>query len=331
MIDHRNKAQSNAVATSLARSFILIGVALFIVERLTHLADGSLPLQMFPGVLALIGVALLFSRISRALTTLMVFLIAAGIIGFVIFGRTLGLPGAPDFFFQAYVEPVNGATSADISLDIGAQMLVVNALADPKALLSTRVDLGSTLDEQSSGDRQRVVSVHHSNDGFSVLTDLFQSGPKQWKVDLNPTVPTNLHVSSNTTPMQLNLSSAHLTGLSIDGNTGAIAATLSSAGDPYTAVITVNSADSTLTLPDGAAVNLSLSTNTGNVTIDLPDNAAVQLTAAGAGSVDAPAFLAPVTTAPIPGNGVWQTANFDGAQRPIVIRFQTGTGRLTVR
>ncbi len=320
--------------------FILIGIGVVWLlgeANIISAANLSVLWRLWPVILIAIGLELLVGRGSRMLGTL----IGAGavvlVIVLMIVGPSLGLAKNAEVKSAQYSEPVNGATSAKVTVGVSTGDLTIHAAADSADLLKADVRYFGTLTYNTSGTTERAITLKdESNSGFNFnfFDALFQSEALRWDVALNSGVPLDLEASNGTGSTHIDLTGFQLSALNLSSGTGSVEVALPSSQTSYSGYISTGTGSLNLTIPDGAAVSLTVSTGTGSANLDLPDGAAVQLVAStGTGSVNVPSFLKR-TTQPSQGvgqNGTWQSDNFEGADQRIVINYSGGTGSLNVR
>lgn len=256
-----------------------------------------------------------------------------------------------------FSEPMDGATSARVRVDFSVGEATIKPLNTSENLIEVDLTYVGEILLEASGDQEKVVHLSQKSapaDWVRSAIGWIGSGQKlRWDVTLTPSIPLNLDLHGGAGRSQFDLSSLQITGLNV--STGAGETTILLPKGQYAARYSGGVGQSNLNLPSGADVDLNVSSGAGEINLDIADgavvkarisggvgqtnirvapDAAVRLEArTGIGSISAPRL----TRMSASGGdfwdkgGVWQTANFEGAERKIVIRFDGGVGALNLR
>lgn len=258
-----------------------------------------------------------------------------------------------------FSSPLEGAASASVRVDLSVGEAIVSALSPESTnLLEADLTYVGEIELTATGEAERVVRLSEKADASDWVRKASgwfnKRQPLRWDVALTPTIPLQLDLHSGAGRSNFDLSALRLTGLNISSGAGEVIVNFPAG--KYAAKISGGVGRSMLTVPEGAVVDLNLSSGAGEVNLDLalgasvnakidggvgacnvrvPQGAAVRLEArTGIGSINAGAMLQRVSSS---GNdfwdkgGTWETANFEDAERQIVIRFNGGIGAFNLR
>ena len=211
---------------------------------------------------------------------------------------------------------------------------------------------------KATGEKEKVVHLGQAAgaaEWFRGALGWFGSGQRlRWDVALTPKIPLNLDLHSGAGRSNFDLSELQVTGAQYCSGAGELVVSLP-AGE-YSARVSGGVGRTSINVPTGANVDLNVSSGAGEVNLDIsegaalnarisggvgatnvsvPAGAAVRLEArTGLGSINAGAQLQRISGSGgdfWDKGGVWQTPNFESAERKIVIRFDGGVGAITVR
>lgn len=328
---------------SLFWPLILIGVG--VVWLLTNmgvlsLAGISVLFRLWPLILIVIGLDLLFGRRSPAVGGLIGLGAVALIVVLMLVGPSLGWAQDVEAQTASYEEPLGDVESAQVNLNLAIGELNVTPLVDSDNLFEANINYVGEVVFETEGQTDRVINLRQQDNvnlGFGFFNFLFNPDQKlKWDVQLDPTVPLDLTVNTGTGGSILNLGDFdQLTGLRLNTGTGGIDVTLPNTVQSYRVEVDTGTGGGSIRIEEGAAVDMRVGAGTGGFTIDVPDDAAVRLVGStGTGSINVPPSFASVSgdDDSITGDsGTWETAGFDTAERQITINFVGGTGGLTVK
>ena len=129
---------------SLFWPILLIGVGLiWLLGNMGILPSPGLGLlfRMWPLILVVIGLDILFGRRSPIIGALIGLGAVALAIALIYLAPTLGLEPSGELRTLQFNEPLEGATSARIDLDLDRYQTTVEALSDSKALIEAEIDI----------------------------------------------------------------------------------------------------------------------------------------------------------------------------------------------
>jgi hypothetical protein len=274
------------------------------------------------------------------------------------FFKSVGAEGSEEIKHGEFSEPLGGASSARVRVDFSVGEATITTLKNSDNLLEADLTYVGDVELKSSGDKEKVVFLSQAAgaaEWFRGALGWFGSGQRlRWDVELTPVIPLNLDLHSGAGRSNFDLSDLQLTALNIASGAGELVVSLPvgqyntrvgggvgrtsinvPAGANLDLIVSSGAGEVNLDIGEGAALNARISGGVGATNVSVPTGAAVRLEArTGLGSVSAGAQLKRISGS---GNdfwdngGVWQTPNFESAERKIVIRFDGGVGAITVR
>ena len=275
------------------------------------------------------------------------------------FFRGLGAKGEEDVKLSNFSEPMGGATSARVRLDLAAGETTIDTL-DPASdlLLEAQITHIGEIKFASSGETEKVVSLSQSADAGEWFRHVFAfigTGQRlRWNVSLTPSIPVDLAVNGGVGRSVFNLSALKTQAITINGGAGEVILTLPAA-QTYRAAVNGGVGRSDIIVPADATVEMALRMGTGEINLDIGEGAAVTATInggvgalnlrlpagaaariegkAGIGDMSVPAHFVRLSGGGdfLSQSGVWQTADYETAERRINIRYEGGIGALNVR
>ena len=234
-------------------------------------------------------------------------------------------------------EPLGEATSARIKLGFALGTANVVPLPDPDHLIEASVTTFGPVSFEVSGEQEKSVRLEQRTGrrfGFSSLRH-FGGLEEQlrWDIALTPQIPLNLEVAGGLGRANLDLSGLQLAGLKVGAGVGKITITLPVTETEYEVKVEAGVGKTHITVPEGAAVRLKVRGGVGATRISLPGNPPLHVKASsGLGGIHLPDHVIRVggKDSLMNRNGVWETADFQEAARPVVIDYQGGVGALKI-
>ena len=275
------------------------------------------------------------------------------------FVRSLGASGDEAAIkTERFSEPLGSTTSARVRLDTPIGETTVKA-ASGDVLLDAEITHVGEVQFAVIGETEKNVTLSQKSEAAGWLHGIFgwigSSGKLRWDVALSPNVPLALDIHSGVGKSTFDLAQLQLTGLDIHGGTGESTVYLPHQTDAYRAVINGGIGEIEVHVPANASLDLKLRAGTGEIKLDVGDNtelnaeikggvgqtdvrlpygAAVRLEARmGLGQVNVPSSFTRLsgTSGGIGGNGVWESPNYQTAERKIKLSFDGGVGELNVK
>lgn len=332
---------------SLFWPFILIGVGvIWLLGNLNIISGANLAVlfRMWPLILIIIGLDLLFGRRAPQLGALIGIGGITLIIGLMIVGPSVGLVESAEIQTNRFEEALDGVESAHVSLDLSAGSTRVEPLEDSNQLFVADVSYIGAIDFQVEGASERYISIGQSgNQGFvsgnpfDLLWNTSNSLDGQsltWNIRLAREVPIDLDINGSVGDTWLELTDVNLTGLSINGGVGSTTLMLPTVEGDYDVDINGGVGDTRVSIADGAALRIDINGGVGGMTIDVPENTAVRVEFnGGMGGINVPSTYERTNGNDDTFNdqGTWETPGFEEAERQIEIIFDGGVGGLNIR
>jgi len=119
--------------------------------------------QLWPLLLILIGIDVMFGRRAPALGALIGIGAVALIIGLMLIGPSRGWGGDAEVKTDLFSEPIGEATSARVSLDLSSGPTEVTALSDSNDLIDAELNYTGKIKFDVRGDREKTVSLSESD------------------------------------------------------------------------------------------------------------------------------------------------------------------------
>ena len=296
--------------------------------------------RMWPLLLIVIGLDLLFGRQSPLVGAVIGIGAVALIVVLMLVGPSIGLAGAtPEVTLDTFSEPLEDASSVQVTLDLPVAASTITALTDSADLFTAEIAHVGELDYRVQGEAEKVIFLGQQDTSVNFFDLEFLSflpgiteEELYWNIGLNPEVPLELTVNSGVGQNTLDLREMELRALSLNGGVGQNIIHLPAAEAPYTARIDSGSGELNISLAEGANAEISISGGVGNAVIDVPDGAGVRLDASsGIGNIEVPDSYRRVSGDNDDDDGLWESANFAEASDRIVIEFDGGIGNLVVQ
>jgi len=318
-------------------ALITVGVVWLLVN------NGTIPIEnvyrlipYWPVLIILAGLSLLFRRFWPV--ALAIWLGAAALTLWLLTTGSVFLPKAPalEVKHETFIEPLNGAQSAKVNLDLSINATRIGALDNTQDLLVADVYYTGDVRLRSSGESQRTVRLVQEGESFNFTPRIDQwaaLAEQDWEIQLTPTIPLDLTVDASTGSLEMNLTTLKLERLEVDGSTGSIELALPASVDSYPVKVDGSTGSLDISIADKTAVDLDIQASTGSIEIDVPEGAGVQvrITDGGTGSLNLPAGFDKVQGESNEKEGTYENDAFDSASDPITIVVDMSTGSVNVR
>ncbi|HHX42681.1 MAG TPA: DUF4097 domain-containing protein [Chloroflexi bacterium] len=355
---------------SLFWPIVLIGVGvLWLLSNVGLIADLNigLLLRLWPLILVVIGLDLLFGRRWPALSALIVIGTVALVVLLLLFAPRLGLRAdAPASIFgmpiitgadetdlrtERFTEPLGETESAEVTLNLSSIRADIHGLQESEALIDAEITHYGGVAFVVRGDRRKTIRLTQRNQ--ILLGPLTSSDTRLgWDVGLTPAIPLDLAIDVGSGPADADLTSLRLQSLDVDGGSGPFSLALPEGPTDYRARIDVGSGPITVNVPEGAVLSdlaieggsgpvdiaieagarlqASVNGGSGSVTVDVPEQAGVRVSDSGSGGFRVPSDYRQVEGRD-PDTGVWESPNYASATQRIDLTFDIGSGRVEVR
>jgi len=163
---------------------------------------------------------------------------------------------------QDYSAPLNGATTAQVTLNSVSEALTVNPLTSGSTnLIEAKVDYFGVMTWNANGGA--VTLTENANN----LND--NGGTLNWVVSMNAAIPLNLSITGASSSVQLNLKDFTLSGLKVGTSSGTLTLDLPATAQQYEASVETSSGSIGTTVEDKGQINFSkLNSTSGNITLN---------------------------------------------------------------
>jgi hypothetical protein len=339
-VNNPNDNQQGRPYRSMFWPIVLVGIGLiWLLSNLGLISSAniSVAFRLWPLILIIVGFDLLFGRKSPVVGAMIGLITVIVFFSLILIGPALGLAANVDIQSASYSEPVADASRAQIELRGAVGTMTVSASEDSDGVLfDASVSYVGEIEYETSGQSQRVISLRQDEVdnglGFFAFNWFAAEDQLNWDVNLNPDVPMALDINGGVGNSLLDLSDVQLESLDVNSGVGQMAISLPVMVDSYDANINSGTGQIDIDIENNAALNLNVDGGVGQVNIDAPDGVGIRLEAqSGIGNVTVPSELRFLSgDEGLGANGVWETANFDSAERQIVIHYSGGIGGLNI-
>ena len=316
---------------------ILIGVGvIWLLSNLGLLPAASIAwlLNLWPLILIVIGIDLLFGRRSPVVGGLLGLIVVGAVIFALAFAPALGLklPNNAEVKVERFTAPLESATSATVRVDSGSEPVEITA-NHSDLLFDGEIGHTGVINFQTSGSTDKVVSISKNDNPGNWIVGLADQERLKWKIGLSSKVPLRLEMDSGSGSINLNLDGLQLSGLALESGSGSVQMTLPAVNKAYEAAINSGSGSVNVKLPANTDLTLRTESGSGSLNIELPAGAAVRVEALdhGSGSINLPG-LTKVSSGGDEKEGTWESQGYAGAAHKILIRLENvGSGSVSIR
>jgi len=290
-------------------------------------------LQLWPVLIILAGLDVLFSRHLSLLGAFLALLLIAGVIFILLNGERLNLEGRPDPQQESFVVPLDDIETAHFDLELSTQDTRITALENTDNLVEAEIGYFGDLDFRVTGEQEKWITLEQ--EAVVSLPSLFSPVDEElfWNISLSPMVPFDLDVDASTGEADLDLSGILLTNLRFDGSTGASEIRLPESTASYDAYIVGSTGTIDLVLPREGNISLRVDGSTGVITFDIPENLQVRIEVikGGTGNIILPDWISKVSGAQDRDEGVYVSDGTDADDPQISIIIEDiGTGNIVI-
>lgn len=346
---------------SLFWPILLIGVGvIWLLGSLNLLAVPSLRLllRLWPLALVVVGLDILIGRRSPIIGSIIGIGSIALIIALLFLAPTLGFEPGGELKTLHFSEPLNGATSADISLDLERYSTTIDSLSSSDVLIEAELDTVTDVSFAARGNQAKIIRLEPVDDlrFFDLDWDSVLISDAMWEIGLSPDVPMDLFVDVGSGSAALNLMYLELTSFEIDGGSGSSILELPATVSGFAAVIDGGSGSFDIEIEDGAKINFvidigsgsfdivigdranieaQIDGGSGSLTIDVPHNIGVRVVIrdSGSGSVHVPGSYTLVDDLGDDDRdiGIWESDGYNDALHRVEITFDPSSGSFRLR
>jgi predicted membrane protein len=272
------------------------------------------------------------------------------------FVRSFGQSGEEAIKSAALNEPLGAAASARVRIDLPVcETYIHSAPAD--TLINANLTYIGEINFTVTGETEKIVNLSQKAGPSDWMRGVFgwigSKGGLRWNIGLGTGAPLALDIHSGVGETKIDLTDVQVSDLNVYGGTGELDLVLPAG--TYAAKVSGGVGEFDVRVPAGATVDLDVRAGTGEVDLDIgagaavnaiikggvgefkvrvPAGAAVRVEATlGLGDVQLPPNFTRLSgeNAMFSQQGVWQTADYDAAERKITLKFEGGVGGLRVK
>ncbi|TET99342.1 MAG: hypothetical protein E3J30_04805, partial [Anaerolineales bacterium] len=221
---------------------LLIGVGvIWLLGSLNLLPVPSLRLllRLWPLALVVIGLDILIGRRSPLIGSIIGIGSIALIIALLFLAPQLGFEPGGELKTLHFSEPLDSATSADISLDLERYSTTIDSLSSSEMLIEAELDTVTDVSFAARGNQAKIIRLEPKDEFsfFDIDWDYLDVRDARWEIGLSPEVPLDLYVDVGSGSAALYLMDLELTSFEIDRGSGSSTLALPANPSEYSAVI----------------------------------------------------------------------------------------------
>lgn len=293
-------------------------------------------LRLWPVLLIMAGLDVLFARRLPLIGALLGLLVLAGVVFILLNGDDLGLKRDIEPRTESFSVEVGESTSVDLDLSLSVQETSVSVLQNSSNLFEAEIGhIGEIkFNVVGTGDKHIDLAQVGVESWFSWVLPDVEGKELIWDIGLSPQVPFDLDVNASTGSTELDLAGMQLERFRYDASTGSSTIILPASTEGYDTHIDCSTGSMQIVFPAESNLTARLDGSTGRIVLDVPESAAVQVDVkdGGTGALRLPADMVKVSGGENGDEGVYQTPNFESATYQLVIIIEDiGTGSIEVR
>jgi len=273
--------------------------------------------RFWPVALVALGLDVLIGRrsLGGAIASGVLILILAGmVIGLAFFAEQIPalveLTQSSKLQSRHVEHPLEKVESAKVTIDWNSAPGYLSALEDSSNLIEADIDYRGELAFRVTNTNGRAEVVLDSYfQGVMFVQRNFNDRDAKWDVKLNPGVAYDLWMDTGSGSCDFDLSRLSVSNLNLDSGSGSVQ----------------------LKLPATSSFQGEFNTGSGAVAITLPEGVGMRVTLdSGSGSFQPDARFT-LVSGERDGDGVWETANYAGADYKIDLTIDQGSGSIRIR
>jgi len=293
-------------------------------------------LRLWPVLLIMVGLDVLFARRLPLIGALLGLLVIAGVVYILLNGSALGLEREIEPRTESFTVEVGDTTSVDLDLNLSVQETTVNVLQNSTNLLEAEIGHIGEIEFSVLGTDDKHIDLAQVGveSWFSWILPEVEGEELVWDIGLSPEVPFDLNVDASTGSAELDLEGMQLERFRYDASTGSSPIILPAAADGYDTHIECSTGSMEIVFPAESNLTVRLDGSTGRILLDVPEGAPVkvQVIDGGTGSLQLPADMVKVSGREGKDEGVYQTPGFESAAYQLVIIIEDiSTGSIVLR
>ena len=342
---------------SLFWPIMLVGAGILLLLRnleLIPVFNLTMLLRLWPLLLVVLGVDLIFARRSPWVGTVIGLVTLAIVVVFLVASPQLGIPSAEAPQTVVFSSPLKDTTSVNYKISTAADPVTLNALAGSDELIHATITNRGTMKFDVSGEAEKTVTLYEESSADAGLVwDLLENNQK-WDISLSKVLPVNLDLDGGSGSLNVNLEGIDLRSMRASFGSGSSRISLPHNATPYDVTIATGSGSMNMDVPGSSNLNLTLSSGSGSINIDVadltsltltlssasgsvhvnvPDGAALRIEVmdSGSGSLSVPGGLPRIEGNSDDHTGTWQSADYETATVKILIKVASrGSGSISI-
>jgi len=201
---------------------LLIGVGIiWLLGSLNLLPVPGLRLlfRLWPLALIVIGIYILIGRRSPIIGGIIGIGSIALMIALLVLAPTFGFEPGGELKTLHFSEPLNSATSAEVTLDLERYSTTIKSLSSSDMLIEAELDTATDVIFSARGNQAKKIRLEPADD-FGLIGFDWENldvSDARWEIGLSPDVPMDLYVDVGSGSAALYLTSLELTSFEIDG------------------------------------------------------------------------------------------------------------------
>jgi hypothetical protein len=226
---------------SLFWPIVLIGGGLIWLLANLNLIPGlnlRILFRLWPLILIAIGLNLLIGQRAPWLRTIIALGAVAVAILFLVAAPALQIGTPPEVKTDRFTEPIGGADSARVQLDLSIGRSTLRALSDSNNLIDAQLTYIGEIEFTVEGTQEKSVRLRGRDQSFDLDPfSFFDDNDLAWDIGLTPDIPIDLDIDSGVGETTLDLEQLTLSALNIDSGVGELSVNLPAQADAYTAEV----------------------------------------------------------------------------------------------
>jgi len=289
---------------SVVGPLILISIGIIVLlgnAGALPIGTGDLLLRLWPLILVAVGLQGLFGRRSAVGAVLVVALTVVLGVGVVWYSVTTGAISASPLQVRAISQPLDGATEADVTIDLSVGRLTTGVLMDSPNLLEGSVTEGDGLTARAT-PRLSGGTLRYTLESQGIV--ILPGGSPEWVLNLNGRVPLQLRIDHSIGDATIDLSDLKLSRAIIDTSVG----------------------ESIITVPRSGRPTIEIDTSVGGLRVFVPEGMDARIRVdTGIGGLDIAPRFRKVSS------DTYETEGYSSADKRVSIIIDHSIGEVTIR
>jgi hypothetical protein len=338
---------------------VLIGFgAIMLLANLDIIPTPSLRLliRLWPLALIILGLDVLIGRRSPLIGAFIGIVAVTLVIVLLYLAPQLDIVPTVERKIIPINTPLENTTTADVELNLERYATTIDASVDSDQLFNAVLETYTDVDYDVRGSTHKSINLRPVDSSAFDLNWPSSTNDMTWQIGLSPQVPLELSVDVGSGSAALDLFDLVLEALRVDGGSGSTDLMIPAGSSRYPVDVNGGSGSLDIEIEEGTEIDaafdvgsgsfdvivgedvsmtLEIKGGSGSIFIQVPHDVGVRLVVDdhGSGGVRIPGGFDLVDDRNDEDNdtGVWESRDFDMASSTIEIRFDPGSGTLTIR